>query len=104
MKNSNLYLLTEELIDYIEAHIKENLTIELLSDVSCLPKFYLLRIFKNLTNVTLMEYVRARKLACSLYEMLNSNMSILDISLTYNFKYEQNYILSFKNAYEITPS
>jgi AraC family transcriptional regulator len=104
MENISLYSSIELLIQHIEDNIEKNLSLEELSEHCCISKFHLIRVFKNLTNITVMDYVRSRKLASSLKDLLNTDMKIIDIALKYNFEYEQTYIRAFKNEYGITPS
>ncbi|KAB3531556.1 AraC family transcriptional regulator [Alkaliphilus serpentinus] len=104
MTTTSLYSSVENLINYIEDHIEGDLTLESLSSSFCISKFHLIRIFKNLTNFTMMEYVKSRKLACSLYELLYTDMKVIDIALKYHFNYEQSYIRAFKKEFGITPA
>ncbi|WBW97223.1 helix-turn-helix domain-containing protein [Oceanirhabdus sp. W0125-5] len=104
MKNFSLYEKIETLIEYIEDNIEEKLTLETLSDVAGLSKFHLIRVFKKISDSTLMNYVRSRKLASSLNPLLNTDMRIIDVANQYNFEHEQTYIRSFKNEYRITPA
>jgi AraC family transcriptional regulator len=104
MKNNDLYTLIKMLINYIEDNIEDKLTLELLSNEIGLSKFHFIRVFKNLTNITIMDYVRSRKLASSLKGLLTTDMRIIDIANQYNFEHEQTYIRAFRNEYGITPS
>lgn len=104
MTTANPYDNITFLVNYIEENIHSQLTLEHLSTISYISKFHLSRLFKNLTDNTLMDYVKGRKLACSLHDLLNTDLKIIDISLKYGFKHEQTYIRAFKKAYDITPS
>lgn len=104
MKNSNLCTDIESLINYIEDNIEDKLTLELLSNVICLSKFHLIRVFKSITDITIMNYVRSRKLASSLNDLLKTDLRIIDIASKYNFEHEQTYIRSFRKEYGITPA
>lgn len=104
MKSVNLYRALVSIIQYIEDNIEEDLTLELLSEISYISKFHLIRVFKNISNITIIDYVRSRKLARNLSDLLNTSTNILDIAMKYNFNYEQTYIRAFKEEYGITPS
>ena len=92
------------MLNFIEENIENNISLELLSEVACLSKFHLLRVFKNLTDITIMDYVRSRKLTNSLNDLLGSNLKIIDVALKYGFDYEQTFIRSFKNQFGVTPA
>jgi len=90
-------------IDYIEKNISNKISLNDISLYTGLSKYYLHRIFKSLTGESIMEYVQSRKLTCSITELLNSNMRIIDIALNYGFDYEQSYIRAFKKKFGFTP-
>ena len=62
--------LIRETTSFIESHLIEPLNLDVISDHVCVSKFHLLRIWKGATETGLMEYVRRRRLACSLEELL----------------------------------
>jgi AraC family transcriptional regulator len=91
------------IINFVEDNIKKDITLEIISQCVHLSKFHTDRIFKAMTNRSLMDYVRCRKLSHSLNSLLHTNMKIVEISLEYSFKYEQSYIRSFKRTFQISP-
>src|SRR5690606_2273793 len=54
-------------------------------------------------GLTPMDYVRARRLAGSIPQLLRGDR-IIDIALDWGFEYEQSYIRAFRRAYGITPA
>lgn len=104
MLKSNTFKRIENLIEYIEENIKNNVTLEAAASHTGLSKYHLHRIFKAMTDKSLMEYVRGRKLARSTNELVNTDLKIIDIATEYGFNYEQSYIRSFKNAFNISPA
>lgn len=91
------------LLVHIEAQLPEALTLEHLAAASGLSRFQLIRLFSRLFNLTPMEYVRARRLARSLSDLLRGG-KVLDVALDWGFEYEQSYIRAFRAAYGITPA
>lgn len=87
----------KNIVDYIEMHIKDDISLEDMSKTAALSKYHLDRVFKLLTDKSLIDYVRSRKLSSSVELLLNSDLSVLDIALEYNFHHEQSYIRSFRN-------
>lgn len=100
----NHRLLVEQVIELIEGKLTEPVSLETLSNETGFSKFYLLRLFKSITEQSVMSYVRVRRLSVSLTDLLNSNLNILDIAVKYQFGYEQSYIRSFQNQFHMTPS
>jgi AraC family transcriptional regulator len=95
-------LLENILID-IEQGIREGINIGALAEKYTLSERHLQRLFKFAFNQTIAGYIRSRKLAASIDDLLNTDLNILDIALDYDFEYEQSYIRSFRREYGITP-
>jgi AraC family transcriptional regulator len=90
--------------EYIESNILENLTLDNISENVNISKFHLLRIWKGSTSTGLMEYVRRRRIALSLGDLINDRNSIEFISSKYSFGCERTYNRVFKEDYNITPA
>lgn len=88
---------------YIEERRREPITLEDLTEVSGLGRFQLIRLCTRLCGLTPMDYVRARRLAGSIPQLLGGQR-IIDIALDWGFEYEQSYIRAFRRAYGITPA
>lgn len=93
----------DRLFDYIEDHIHKKLTLDHLASVTHISKFHLHRMFKHASGQLPGEYIRSRKLARSLEQLVDLNWKIIDISGHYSFEHEQSYIRAFKQAFGITP-
>ncbi len=90
-------------VDYIEAHIKEDISAERLSEIAGLSPFYFQRLFKRLVNRTVQEYVKLRRLALVIAELEKDQQRILDIALDYGFSSHANFTRAFKSTYGLTP-
>ncbi|AIQ51921.1 AraC family transcriptional regulator [Paenibacillus sp. FSL R7-0331] len=90
--------------DFIEEHLLDPLCLDDISDHVNVSKFHLLRIWKGATATGLMEYVRRRRIARSLGDLLNQRDSITFISDKYGFSCERTYNRSFKEEFGITPA
>lgn len=105
-KNMNNYLM--EIIKsttvYIENNILEDLNLDNISENVNISKFHLLRIWKGASSTGLMEYVRRRRIALSLGDLINHRNSIEFISSKYSFGCERTYNRVFKEEYNTTPA
>jgi AraC-like DNA-binding protein/ABC-type glycerol-3-phosphate transport system substrate-binding protein len=90
------------ILDVIEYNFEE-INIDLISDDFGISSRHLQRLFKLVFNQSLGAYIRSRKLAASVDDLLNTRLNILSIALDYGFEYEQSYIRSFRQEYGITP-
>ncbi|NLT12076.1 MAG: helix-turn-helix domain-containing protein [Clostridiaceae bacterium] len=96
--------LIEDAVIFIEDHLKEALS---LSDISAhlhVSKYHLLRLFRSLTGLPLMSYVRRRRLSSSVTDLLDTDMRIIDIAEEYHFEYEQTYQRAFKRLFGMSPA
>lgn len=96
-------LLLDEMIDYIENNITEPINYNKLSKIVGLPIYILQRVFQFLTNMTINEYVRKRKLSKAYENLLEENLSITEIAFKYNYSSVSSFSRSFKNLFNCTP-
>lgn len=90
--------------EYIECHIFDELDLDSISENVNLSKFHLLRIWKGATGTGIIEYVRRRRIALSLAELINAQNSIEFISNQFGFGWERTYNRAFKDEYDTTPA
>lgn len=90
--------------EYIESNLLSDLNLDNISENVNLSKFHLLRIWKGATFTGIMEYVRRRRIASSLGNLINEKTSIEFISSKYSFGCERTYNRVFKEEFGITPA
>ena len=90
--------------EYIENHLLEAIHLDSISENVNVSKFHLLRIWKGATSTGLMEYVRRRRIAQSLGDLIHQDNSIESISSRYSFGCERTYNRVFKEEYGTTPA
>lgn len=90
--------------DYIENNLLETLTLDNIAENVNMSKFHLLRIWKGSTLTGLMEYVRRRRTALSLGDLLNNHYSIDFIASKFSFGCERTFNRVFKSEYDTTPA
>jgi len=61
-------------------------------------------IFLFITDVTLAEYVRRRKMALSAIDLLNSDVKVIELSLKYGYESPEAFTRSFKAFHGASPS
>lgn len=93
-----------DVLHYIEAHITETIAIDDLARCAMLSPYNLQKLFTVLTGIPLGEYIRRRKLSRSLFELLETKQSILDIALQYGYAGPDNYTKACKKYFGCTPS
>jgi len=97
------YELLEGVLNEIESGLKEDISENALAQKFSISPGHLRRLFKFAFGKTLGTYIRSRKLAASIEDLLLTDRNILDIVLDYNLEYEQSYNRTFKREFGITP-
>lgn len=94
----------QDAVDYIEYHIKEDLTCSDIAKQACMSMFHFQRLFSILCGYTVGEYIRNRRLSLSVMDLQLSENSILDIALQYRYDTPEGFTRAFHRYYGITPS
>lgn len=102
--DNNLIHIIKNTTEYIETHLLEDINLDTISENVNMSKFHLLRIWKGATTTGLMEYVRRRRIAQSLGDLINAKSNIEFISYKYSFGCERTYNRVFKDEYQTTPA
>lgn len=92
-----------ECIEYIEENIKMDLTPELIANECGYSVFHFCRIFSISQDITLMEYVKKRRLSLARIDLFNGNR-IIDIALEYGFETHNGFSKAFKKEYGFSPT
>ncbi len=90
-------------VDYIEAHISEEIRTETLAKLASLSQFYYQRLFSRLVKKPVNEYVKLRRLAKASEALPGKDKRIIDIALDHGFSSHEVFTRAFKNAFGITP-
>jgi AraC family transcriptional regulator len=98
-----LHELLDNILLDIENNINNNITASVLSKKYDFSEGHLRRLFSFAFKQSIASYIRSRRLAASLNDILETDTNILDIAIEYGFDYEQSYIRAFQREFGITP-
>ena len=70
-------LYVQEVIDFIEEHIEEDITIPKVSTHIGYSQFYLNKLFSIFTGMSIIQYVKKRKMEYCLQELTVLNISLI---------------------------
>lgn len=93
----------QKAVDYIEANLYNSITVEDVAREVGFSKFYLNRLFTVYSGLSIMEYVRKRKLNATL-EDLQTRARILDIAIKYNYSSDRSFSRAFIKEFGHAPS
>ncbi|HYE10096.1 MAG TPA: helix-turn-helix transcriptional regulator, partial [Patescibacteria group bacterium] len=91
-------------IKLIEDKITEDIDYDELARKACCSTYHFQRMFSFITDITLAEYIRRRRLTLAAYELQNSDARIIDIALKYGYDSHESFTRAFQKAHGITPS
>lgn len=91
-------------IEYIENHIDEEIKVEQLANIALLSPFYYQRLFHRLVKKPVMEYIKLRRMAKALDELVNNDKRIIDIALELGFTSHSHFTRTFTEVFGMSPS
>ena len=102
MNNINFDNLNK-MIQYIENNLKNDIDINDLAKLVGVSSNSLQRIFSFLTEMSIVEYIKKRRLSKAFEEIKTTNFKIIDIAFKYQYNSVISFDRSFKKAFGITP-
>lgn len=99
---NNEYL--NKMIEYIEDNLCEDINYKDLAKIVGISEYSLQRIFIFLTNLSLAEYIRKRRLSKAFEELKTTNIKIIDLAIKYKYDSNISFARAFKSMFGITPS
>lgn len=92
------------LIDYIDNNIYEDLNIDILADMVYFSKFHFCRLFKKYTGESIYSYIKRLRIERSFYLLWNSDESIKIIADKCGFNSASHFSHNFKKYFGISAS
>jgi AraC-like DNA-binding protein len=89
-------------MEYIDHHYSEPLSLDKISQQFFLSKFYLMRKFKKHTGLTIMDYCRKKRLMRA-RELLLQNIAVSDVYKLCGFEDYTNFLKAFRFVYKMSP-
>lgn len=94
-----------KVVDYIDQHLDEDLSVERLSQVANFSKFHFHRQFSCHTGISVHRYVQLMRLKRASYQLVfGGEERIIDIALNAGFENPESFSRSFKKIFDQTPS
>ncbi|WP_046174554.1 AraC family transcriptional regulator [Domibacillus indicus] len=105
MPKSEKDLHVEKTAAYIQTHFKQKVTLDDISAALSISKFYLSRVFKEVTGITVMEYVMDCRLNQVKYELeMNPEKVLTNVAVEAGFESPAHFSRFFKKKVGMTPS
>lgn len=94
----------ENAIEYIEAHITENISAEDVAGQVHISPFYFQKGFHMLCGYTITEYIRSRRMALAAGELSTEDVRIIDVAVKYCYDSPDSFTKAFYRFHGVTPS
>ncbi len=95
---------TQKAINYIEAHLLDDINIEDISRHVLSSGDYFNKVFGIVTGFSVSEYIRNRKLSLSGEELISSKSKVIDIAMKYGYETPESFTKAFSRFHGMTPS
>lgn len=100
----NIYRSLNELIEYIENNLDNNIEYDKLAQILGTNEYAAKRIFSLLSNVSLAEYIRNRRLSNAGFDLYKGDEKLIDIALKYQYESVTAFSRAFERFHGIKPS
>ena len=87
---------------YIDEHIEEKLSLNDIANYLGYSPFYVSRIFSQIMGISIVSYVRMRKLQFA-FSSLQKSKTILEVAYQYGFESHEGFTRSFKRFFGFSP-
>lgn len=91
-------------IDYIEAHLTEEIDYEKVAAESFSSSYHFARVFSILCGYTLGEYIRMRRLTLAGAELADGKKKVIDVALKYGYDSPDSFAKAFRAFHGMSPS
>ncbi len=91
-------------LDYIEAHLTEDISLRELAGIMRLSVYELRRIFAFIIGLPLSEYIRLRRLSCAVFDLQNGDMTVTELAQRYRYDSPSSFSRAFRDMQGISPS
>ena len=91
-------------IEYIEAHLLDELHMPTIAKVAGTSESEIQKTFYALTGISIVEYIRRRRLSLAGLELQKKEKTVLEIALAYGYTSPDSFTRAFRQLHGMTPS
>ncbi|MDR9746175.1 helix-turn-helix transcriptional regulator [Paenibacillus taichungensis] len=91
-------------LDYIEINLVSEIELKEIAKSACCSSHQFQRMFSFITNVSLAEYIRRRRLTLAAIELQNSDMRVVDIAIEYGYESPVSFARAFQSLHGVNPA
>lgn len=91
-------------IAFIESHLLDDITAEDVAKEVNVSSFYLQKGFKTITNYSISEYIKNRRLYLAALELISKPNKVIDLAYKYGYETPESFSKAFSRFHGISPS
>ena len=100
----NIYVELNKIIEYIEDHLEEKIEYKELAKKIGVNEYTFQRIFSLISNISVSEYIRNRRLSNAGQDIYLNNEKVVDIAIKYQYNNATAFSRAFEKFHGIKPS
>jgi len=94
----------QKAINYIEEHLLDDITMEQIAREVNSSVFHFQRTFSILTDMSIADYIRRRRLTLAAQELINTEQKVIDLAYKYGYDSPEAFTKAFRKQHHVTPS
>jgi AraC family transcriptional regulator len=91
-------------LDYVESNLMNEIDMNVVAQMACTSIYNFQKMFSFITEISLVEYIRRRRLTLAAFEIQNSDVKIIDVALKYRYESPVSFTRAFQALHGIVPS
>jgi AraC-like DNA-binding protein len=95
---------TERMVEHIEKHLTEPITLAALASVARYSPFHAARMFKAVTGLAPFEYIRKRRLSAAAARLRETPTKVIDVAFDFLFDSHAGFTRAFARQFGFPPS
>lgn len=90
--------------EFIDQNLESDLSLNVVSEIAFFSPFHFHRVFKFVTEETLNEHVKRRRIEKSASDLLHKNITTTELAHKYGFSDNSSYSRAFKKYFGVSPA
>lgn len=100
----NIYKCLNEITKYIDDNLEEKIDYNILAKKMGVNIYTMQRIFSLITNISLSEYIRKRRLSMAGFDLYKTSAKVIDIAIKYQYDNATSFSRAFEKFHGVKPS
>jgi AraC family transcriptional regulator len=103
-KDMNLLKHMNDALTYIEENLENDIDMAEIAKIARCSEFHFKKMFSYLAGITLLEYVRRRRLTMAGFELKGQHMKVIDVAIKFGYHSPDSFAKAFYQLHGINPS